>query len=186
MPTLECSDHLSILRPPGKKLPRWKPRTTRCVNMGLSPLHATSVPLVLNPDTGAITPQFHVVFDNWFTTVASSFDQLPYFNSTEWRDMFGDYTFFYPYDDDDLQHLTDESSAPTPQQVSRDERVRAAVEAMLPSAPLPISPPPTYASPAHHLLWQLTRRRRLRGSATPVTSRISHVSRIILALLQLP
>ena len=37
--------------------------------MGLSPDHASTVPLVLNLDTGAITPQFHVAFDDWFTTV---------------------------------------------------------------------------------------------------------------------
>ena len=37
--------------------------------MGLSPDHARSFPLVLKLDTGAITPQFHVVFDDWFTTV---------------------------------------------------------------------------------------------------------------------
>ncbi|KAI2492298.1 hypothetical protein MHU86_22271 [Fragilaria crotonensis] len=39
----------------GKKLPRWKPRSTRCVNMGLSSKHASTVPIVLNPSTGYIT-----------------------------------------------------------------------------------------------------------------------------------
>ena len=47
--------------------------------MGLSPDHASTVPLVLNLDTGAITPQFHVVFDDWFTTVTTSVDDLPAF-----------------------------------------------------------------------------------------------------------
>ena len=42
--------------------------------MGLSPDHASSIPLVLNLDTGAIIPQLHVVFDDWFTTVTSSVD----------------------------------------------------------------------------------------------------------------
>ena len=37
--------------------------------MGKSPDHASTVPLVLNLDTGAITPHFCVVFDDWFTTV---------------------------------------------------------------------------------------------------------------------
>ena len=58
--------------------------------MGLSPDHASTVPLVLNLDTGAITPQFHVVFDDWFTIVTTSVDDLPDFNSTAWSKMFGD------------------------------------------------------------------------------------------------
>jgi hypothetical protein len=53
----------------GKKLPRWKPRSKRTINMGTSPLHASTVPLILNPDTGAITAAFHVVFDDWFATI---------------------------------------------------------------------------------------------------------------------
>ena len=40
----------------GKKLPHWKPRSICCVNVGLSNKHASTVPLVLNPETGYITP----------------------------------------------------------------------------------------------------------------------------------
>jgi hypothetical protein len=39
--------------------------------LGLSLQHASEVPLVLNLGTGAITTQFHVVFDDLFTTVPS-------------------------------------------------------------------------------------------------------------------
>ena len=60
-----------------KKNPCWKPR-----DHGSKPDHASTVPLVLDLDTGAITPQFHVVFDDWFTTVTTSVDDLPDFNST--------------------------------------------------------------------------------------------------------
>ncbi|KAI2490134.1 hypothetical protein MHU86_24436 [Fragilaria crotonensis] len=42
----------------GKKLPRWTPRSTRTVNLGFSDKHASSVPLVLNPQTGYITRSF--------------------------------------------------------------------------------------------------------------------------------
>jgi len=35
--------------------------------VGLSLIHASGVPLVLNLTSGAITAQFHVVFDNLFT-----------------------------------------------------------------------------------------------------------------------
>jgi hypothetical protein len=40
--------------------------------LGLSQQHASEVPLVLNLGTGSITTQFHVVFDDLFTTVPST------------------------------------------------------------------------------------------------------------------
>ena len=48
----------------GKKLPCWKPRVIQGIFMGLSPDHASTAPLVLSLDTGEITPQFRVVFDD--------------------------------------------------------------------------------------------------------------------------
>ncbi len=73
----------------GRKLPRWKPRSVCCINMGLSKKHASTVPLVLNPETGHITPQY-LVFDNWFATVATNADALPDFNTSRWTRLFGD------------------------------------------------------------------------------------------------
>jgi hypothetical protein len=55
----------------GKKLPRWQPRSRRGVFVGFSSLHSSDVPLVLNLQTGSITPQYHVVFDDYFSTVSS-------------------------------------------------------------------------------------------------------------------
>jgi hypothetical protein len=55
----------------GKKLPRWQPRSRRGVFLGYSPHHSSDVPLVLNLQTGSISPQFHVVFDDTFSTVSS-------------------------------------------------------------------------------------------------------------------
>ncbi len=37
--------------------------------VGCLPTHAANVSLILNPRTGHVSPQFHVVFDNDFTTV---------------------------------------------------------------------------------------------------------------------
>jgi hypothetical protein len=56
----------------GKKLPKWKPRSRQGQFLGFSPDHSTSVSLILNVQTGSISPQFHVVFDEKFTTVSSS------------------------------------------------------------------------------------------------------------------
>ena len=79
----------------GKKIPKWKPRSKRMVYMGVSPNHAANIPLVYNPTTGTITPQFQVVFDDWFTTVTSDNRQLPDLNQPEWQKMFGDSIYQY-------------------------------------------------------------------------------------------
>ena len=52
-----------------KGVPKWEPRARVGIFMGHSPLHAGSVALVLNPTTGHVSPQFHVVFDDTFSTI---------------------------------------------------------------------------------------------------------------------
>ena len=66
----------------GKKIPRWKTRAERYMYVGRSERHAGSAPLVLNLRTGNISAQWNVVFDNWFTTVATSVEDLPDFMRT--------------------------------------------------------------------------------------------------------
>ena len=65
----------------GKKLPRWKPRSSRRMFVGLSTRHSSKSPLVLNLESGYISPQFHVVHDDFFATVSSSSRQIPNFQS---------------------------------------------------------------------------------------------------------
>jgi hypothetical protein len=50
--------------------PKWEPRYCLGMYVDHSPSHAGSVALVLNPRTGHVSPQFHVVFDDHFTTVS--------------------------------------------------------------------------------------------------------------------
>ena len=52
-----------------KKLPKWKQRSHRGIYLGLSKVHSSNVHLVLNPNTGHISPQYHLVFDDSFFTV---------------------------------------------------------------------------------------------------------------------
>jgi hypothetical protein len=52
-----------------KGLPKWEPRARLAIYVGHSPAHAGSVALVLNPKTGLVSPQFHVVFDDNFSTI---------------------------------------------------------------------------------------------------------------------
>ena len=49
--------------------------------MGWSQVHASNVALVRNLSAGYISPQFHVVFDNWFETIAVDDDSE---DSLEW------------------------------------------------------------------------------------------------------
>ena len=58
----------------GRKIGRWEPRSGRHKYMGNSVRHASNVPLVLNPNTGRLTSQFHTVFDEWFHTVTSDLE----------------------------------------------------------------------------------------------------------------
>ena len=91
----------------GKKLPRWKPHSHRCMFMGSSPHHATSAPLVLNLTTGAITPQYHVVFNDWFATIqVTSQAQNNILSQNVWTTIFDNAFNFlhspgYPEDEND-------------------------------------------------------------------------------------
>ena len=84
----------------GKSIPRWEPRSDRGMYVGRSICHDGDVPLVLNLRTGYITAQWNVVFNDWFTTVASSVNDLPDFNQEEWAQMFGTSTYQAPPDED--------------------------------------------------------------------------------------
>ena len=55
----------------GKKIPKWKPRSRLGMFLGFSPEHSSTVAQVMNVRTGYVSPQFHVVFDERFETVAS-------------------------------------------------------------------------------------------------------------------
>ena len=56
----------------GKFRPKWKPKSRRGAFVGYSSDFASTVGLVLNHSTKTVTPQFHVVYDDWFTTVSSN------------------------------------------------------------------------------------------------------------------
>ena len=54
-----------------KPIPKWDSKARQGIFVGFSPFHSTSVPLILNPTSQHISPQFHVVFDDDFSTVPS-------------------------------------------------------------------------------------------------------------------
>jgi hypothetical protein len=146
----------------GNKIPKWTPRSRRSIFMGLSPRHASSVPLVLNFDTGAITPQFHVVLDNWFATIATEVHDLPDFTSEslEWS-LFRESVFQFVSDDESADDdLTDPTYDPVPTHV--DFGAPSAVPLSVPrstpqqfrATPPDTSVPINQTTPAWTSLWQ--------------------------------
>lgn len=56
----------------GKSLPKWSPRSRRGQFLGVSPDHSSTIGRILNLVTGYISPQYHVVYDDQFTTVPNA------------------------------------------------------------------------------------------------------------------
>jgi hypothetical protein len=70
----------------GHKIPKWAPRACLGIFFGFSKLHSSQVPIVMNADTGKISPQFHVIFDDKFETVVSIASDKSL--SEQWRSIF--------------------------------------------------------------------------------------------------
>jgi hypothetical protein len=55
-----------------KKIPRWAPRCRQGQYLGISLDHSTTAARILNTRTGYVSPQYHVLHDDSFTTVVST------------------------------------------------------------------------------------------------------------------
>ena len=71
----------------GKRIPKFTPRSRRGVYLGVSPKHSTTVGRILNLQTGYISPQYHVVYDEHFTTVMSSRFDYDKFDAATWASL---------------------------------------------------------------------------------------------------
>ena len=61
----------------GGKIPKWDPQSRCGQYMGASLLHALTVGLIRNLQTGSITPLFHLIYDDYFETVHASAEDEP-------------------------------------------------------------------------------------------------------------
>jgi hypothetical protein len=52
-----------------KKIRKWSDRTRVGINLGYSSRHALNVSLVLNLQTGLVSPQYHCQYDDLFETI---------------------------------------------------------------------------------------------------------------------
>ena len=62
----------------GQQIPKWHRRARFGLFLGHSPTHARSVALILNLNTGLVSAQFHVKFDNLFETVKDPDNEHPF------------------------------------------------------------------------------------------------------------
>jgi Reverse transcriptase (RNA-dependent DNA polymerase) len=75
----------------GKKIPKWQPRSRRGQYLGVATDHSSTIGRILNLATGHISPQYHVVYDDHFTTVPNSesggmFHEAP-FDANKWETL---------------------------------------------------------------------------------------------------
>jgi hypothetical protein len=59
----------------GKKLPKWKPRARRGMFLGYKSKNSSTVGMIMNLNTGYVSPQYHVVYDDLFSTVTTTGSQ---------------------------------------------------------------------------------------------------------------
>ena len=102
----------------GGKLPKWQPRSRRGQFVGISPVHAETIGLVRNLTTGYISPQYHLVYDDWFETVYSSLDHEP----PEWNDLCTFQRFETYFDEGSVPTLRDEWLTPAEIETSQAEK----------------------------------------------------------------
>jgi hypothetical protein len=78
----------------GDSLPEWKSRCWTGVYVGQSLQHAGSIPLIYNPRTTHVTPQYHLTFDDQFTTVKGSTAIMP---ESEYLRLYHNTDWMFPY-----------------------------------------------------------------------------------------
>ena len=85
----------------GKKIPKWAPRARRGQFLGFSTNHSSMIGLLRNIQTGSITPQFHVVYDEHFSTVHSFEEDDP-----TWIELFVSEREYYGPDEEEEESDT--------------------------------------------------------------------------------
>ncbi|GFH50753.1 hypothetical protein CTEN210_07229 [Chaetoceros tenuissimus] len=91
----------------GKKIPKWSPRSRQGKFMGYSKDHSNSAGLILNPKSGYLSTQFHVLYDDKFETVegCTRDQQRQVAQDVDWQriiDREGAHEINYEVQDEDL------------------------------------------------------------------------------------
>ncbi len=68
-------------------IPKWSPRSHLGLNLGPSPNYTWNVNLVLNLNTGLVSPQFHCSYDDFFETTRHL--ERDIMTSANWKQLAG-------------------------------------------------------------------------------------------------
>ena len=89
----------------GKKLPKWQAQARRGQYLGISPDHSSTIGHILNLRSGFIGPQYHVIYDDLFSTVSNAESRgmlEPELNGSFWRKLIATgYESLLPEDEDE-------------------------------------------------------------------------------------
>jgi hypothetical protein len=80
----------------GKEIPKWAPRARRGQFLGFSNEHSSTVSRMRNLETNYVSPQFHICYDELFSTTHSMEE-----NDEVWIDLFLHHREFYGPSDDE-------------------------------------------------------------------------------------
>ena len=70
----------------GKRLPKWTKRSRCGMYLGQEDQHHSTVGNILNVRTGHVSPQFHCVYDEFFTTCFGEIPDLA-FDEAHWKEL---------------------------------------------------------------------------------------------------
>ena len=125
---------------------KWKSCSWLGVNIGHSLFHSGNVPVIYNPVTTHISPQYHVVFDDQFTAVGEAAVSVPEdFFSKLFSSALWEYQSTVAPVSEDLYTFDSYWLPPVPSPSSK--RLRSNLEMLPPTAadgsPLPVDPLPS-------------------------------------------
>ena len=93
LPSFDCLRQLHVWGCPcfvldptlqdGKSLPKWKPRARLGQYLGVASGYSSTIGNILNLRTGSVSPQYHVVHDDFFTTAYAPM------NENTWEELGG-------------------------------------------------------------------------------------------------
>jgi hypothetical protein len=81
----------------GTSPPKWTRRTTQKVYVGHLHHYSKSVPMVWDPKTKLVSPQFHVMFDDNFDTVQAPDPNITHMNNMDCLFKTNSYKYDYPF-----------------------------------------------------------------------------------------
>jgi hypothetical protein len=71
----------------GNKISKWNPRSRRGMFVGISHAHSSTVGRLMNLRTGNVSPQYHIIYDDLFTTGSGGILDQMTFNPQTWLNV---------------------------------------------------------------------------------------------------